>query len=664
MKPGRRRVRCLAASVFPPVAGILLALAAWAPPAWAHIQIQLQGNHSFGTRKLKESIPLDPKKYDSESLATWKEDAVFNVSDLYRRSGYFDVKTDLVLERSGGPDDWRARITVDEGPRYKFDTVRVVVVQDTAGPAPRDTGRVGIDSSRVDTLKAAPPAPVPQPALVVGPKELHCRVGKPYREEDLFLDRRVVLRRYGDAGFARAKVENKVNVKADTKTVKIDYLVEPSYPVLYGKLLIRDTRAPPDDSLQGITLNTLFRSLVPYKEGDTVRASDNDRLIEKLQYSGVFDYVRLRDSLLPGPSHLSALILNAEERVPGSLTASLFWESQYGPGFSFDGAHQNVAGTLNDVRAGASVAWDRQRFYAGYGSPLTFGRLVRFDEDVDANWFQDPPVPPSQGRFGGDFRGTGSSRLTFPWKRWLRLIGDAELEGKSRMVVAGRERSLNLNFIQTTALAFLDNASDPTRGARAAFILGNGGPVLEDGDIAFTRLRHNWIETQTGWYFPPLRQVKLAARFDGGRFFGEGGTNSDRFFLGGGRSVRSYGYQRLCPEKDSAGFCVTAGLQPAYFLVSGEARLDLFDFGLFDPRGPMRHLAPLQVVPFWDFGKVWDVRRGFSFSTQPAGQGVAYGGGLRYPILGIFHLRLDLAYGAPGGGAWPDAWVIDLAQAF
>jgi outer membrane protein assembly factor BamA len=641
-------------------AALLLCLGA----ASARIKIAVEGNHAFGSRKIRETIPVDPKKFDGESLETWKQDALFNVSDLYRRSGYFDVKVDLALEPAGGPDEYRARVAVDEGDRYLFDTVRVVVVQDTAGPSPRDSARVGIDTARVDTLKEAPPEPVPQPALVVGPRELNCRVGRPYREEDVFLDRRVVLRRYGDAGFSRAKVENKVTVKAPTKTVKIDYLVEPSYPVLYGKLLIRDTRAPPEDTLQGITLNTLFRSLVPYRPGDTVRVSANDRMIEKLQYSGAFDYVRLRDSLLPGPDRLSALILNAEERVPGDLTASIFWESRYGPGFSFDAAHHNVAGTLNELRGGASVAWDRQRFYAGYGSPLTFGRLVRFDEDVDANWFQDPPVPAGEGRFGGDFRGTSSTRLTFPWKRWLRLVGDAELEGKSRLVEDGRERSLNLNFIATTAFSFLDQAANPTRGVRAAFIAGNGGPVVEDGEFALARARHDWLEAQTGYYYALIRPVKLAARLDGGRFFGEGGTNSDRFFLGGGRSVRSYGYQRLCPEKDSAGFCVTAGLQPAYFLVSGEARLSVFDVPLFDPRGPIRHLIPLEFVPFYDFGKVWDVRRGFSLHSRDDGQGRAYGLGFRYPILGIFHFRLDLAYGAPGGGNWPDAWVIDLAQAF
>ncbi len=630
------------------------------------INVEVTGNHFFGNRKLKETVPLDPKKFTEESLNTWKEDAIFSVTDLYRKNGYFDIRMDLDIAKGTGPEDWKARIDLTEGERYLFDTVRVVVVRDTAGTSPKDSLKIGIDTARVDTMKVAPPQSVPQPALVVGPKDLDARVGKPYREDLLFRDRRVILRRYGDAGFMRGKVEDKVSVKPMTKTVKVDYLVEPSYPVIYDTLLIRDFRAPPEDSLQGITLNSLLRSLVPYKRGDTVRVSDNDRLIEKLQYTGAFNFVRVRDSLLPGPEHRSALLLVGEEHVPGTLRASVFWESEYGPGISFDATHNNVAGTLNQVRGGGSLAMDRQRAFVGYGSPLTFGYLVRFDNDLDINWFQAPPVPDAEGLFGGDFRGTNSTRLTLPWSYWLRLISNAELEAKSRTVQSGRERSMNLNFIQTAALSFLNQPMDPSRGIRSAFIWGNGGPFIENNGFAFTRFRHNWLEAQSGYYYyyPPLRQVKLAARLDGGRFFKEGGTNSDRFFLGGSRSVRSYGYQKLCPDLDSLGYCSTRNLQAAYFLTSYEARLALFDFGLFDPRGPMRHVVPLEFVPFFDFGKVWDVRRGLSFNTQSHGQGRAYGIGIRYPLLGIFNFRLDLAYGAPGGGSWPDAWVVDLAQAF
>ncbi|MDB5106062.1 MAG: Surface antigen, partial [Fibrobacteres bacterium] len=107
----------------------------------------------------------------------------------------------------------------------------------------------------------------------------------------------------------------------------------------------------------------------------------------------------------------------------------------------------------------------------------------------------------------------------------------------------------------------------------------------------------------------------------------------------------------------------------AYFLTSYELRLSPFNFGFIGRSGPFKHFAPLEFVPFYDFGKVWNTERDFTLSggatgSQPHGQGVAMGLGLRYPLLGIFNFRLDFAYGKPGGGKVPDAFVIDLAQAF
>ena len=642
--------------------------------AFAGIKVDVEGNAFFGDRKIKEVLPVDPQKFTEEDINTWREDAVFSASDLYLRHGFFEVKVEVAMEKGEGPEDWKAQVKIADGPRYVFDTVRVVVVEDTAEVPQKDSASVGVDTASVDTLKVAPPQSVPQAALVIGPKELDARVGKPYVEELLFRDRRTVLRKYGDAGFVRAQVDDKVVVKPESKTVKVDYLVEPSVPVIYDTLFIHDQRAPPADSLAGITRHSLLLSLVPYKRGDTVRVSSNDRLIEKLQYTGVFNYVRLKDSLLPGPQGRSALVLYAEEQVPGNLRTSVFWENQYGPGVSFEAAHNNLAGVLNQVRGGASVAKERQRLHAGYGSPLTLGYLVRFDDDFDVNWFQADSAVNAYGMFGGDFQAVNSTRLTWPWSYWLRLSTDARFESRSRRISSGRERSLNLNFVQTAALSFLNQPMDPSRGARASLSWGNGGVFLEDQELRFLQSRHNWLEAQTGYYYyyPPLRQAKLAARLDGGRFFREGGANNERFFLGGSRSVRSYGFQRLCPNVDSAGICSTTDLEPAYFQVSGEVRLALFDFSFLNPRSAARHLVPLEIVPFYDFGKVWDVREKFSL-TPDSGQGRAYGVGLRYPLLGIFNFRLDVAYGnlEPGRLFWlgrrkkyPDSWVIDLAQAF
>jgi outer membrane protein assembly factor BamA len=667
-------------------AAAMLALAALAA---ADMNVKVTGNSFLRDRQIKEILSPEPENYNKDGILTWQEDAQFYALDLYRRNGFFDAKVDVdVRPREGGDkQEWDAVLTVQEGSRYLYDTVRVVVVEDTsdssARRAPEIQDLVQVDTGDVDTVKVAPPQEAPQPKLVVDAGDLKAEQGKPYQEEEIFEDRRFLLQHYGNSGYVRAKVDDKVSVKPETRTVKVDYLVDPSYPVLFDTLIIRNQRAAPADTLEGITRDGMLRDMVRYDKGDTVRISGTDRVIEKLQYTGAYNYSRLRDSLMPGPAHTSALILQLEERVPGNFRTSTFYETYSGFGVSLDMRHSNIAGTLNEVRGGGALASQRQTLYAGYGSPLTFGYLIRFDDDASVNWYQDQDVhnqgtDSAEGLYAGDFRGINSTRLTWPWSHWLRLVGNAELESKSRMLGPGsRERSLNLNFIQTAYIAFLNQALDPTRGIRVAPSWGNGGPLVEDRKFRFTEFRHNWFEVQSGYYyyFPSLPQVKAAMRLDGGRFFGEGRTNSDRFFLGGGRSVRSYGFRELCPEttidsisKDEV--CSTQDQTLAYFLTSYELRLSPFAFfGNASSKGPIKHFRPLEMVPFLDFGKVWDVRNGFSLSgagsnRQPHGQGTAVGLGFRYPLLGIFNFRLDFAYGRPGKGKVPDAWIVDLAQAF
>ena len=653
---------------------------------FAGIKLRVQGNAALKAYAIKEVIAPEPEDYSKRGLETWQEDAQFYASDLYRKRGYFDAKVDVDLKPKpgGGPKDWVATLKVSEGARYVFDTVRVVVVQDTAparaAAAGKDTSAVGIDTTRVDTLKLAPPRQAPEPALVLDTADFKAKTGKPYREDWIFEDRRKILQSYGNSGFVRAKVDDKVFVKPDSRSVKVDYLVEPAYPVLFDTLILDNRRAPPADSLYGITREKLLRSLVRHAKGDTVRLKENDRLIEKLGYTGAFNYVRLGDSLLPGPWHRSALILRMEERIPGTLKSSIFFDTYSGFGISGDARHSNILGTLNEVRGGASLATLRQTAYAGYGSPLTLGYMLRFDDDLSANWYQDQPIhhpgtDSAEGYFQGDFRALNTMRLTWPFKYWLNLTGNSELEAKSRMLgQTARERSLNLNFIATAAFAFLNQALDPTRGVRFSASLGNGGPLIENGSLDAAGSRHNWAEIQSGYYYyhPALRPLKAAVRLDGGRFFGRGGTNSDRFFLGGGRSVRSYRFQGLCPEVEADSLsgtlvCSTRDQTLAYFLTSYELRFAPFGFPGINPHGALKPFIPLEFVPFLDFGKVWDTEAGFALSgagKQGHGQGVALGMGLRYPILGLFNFRFDLAYGRPGGGGWPDAWVVDLAQAF
>jgi outer membrane protein assembly factor BamA len=638
-----------------------LALALACAAAHAGIGIRIEGNSGLSKRRLEEVIAPDPESYDKDGLRSWREDGEFYLTDLYRGFGYFDMRVHSDLKQRGtDPKDWDAVFTIEEGPRYAFDTVRV------AAADLRVRDQVSLFASSDSGISPhADTAQLPLTGPPIDPDDLQARAGKPYSDDALLVDRRYILRRYGNSGFVRVAADEKVDVRPATKTVAVLYRIDAGLPVIFDTVLIRNMRAPPADTLPGITRESKLSGLIPYARNDTVRLSGNEKVVEKLQYTGVFNYVRLKDSLREDGSGRSALYLYTEERVPGNIRSSIFYETQYGPGVSADARHSNVAGTMNELRTGFSLAKDRQDIYGGYGSPLTHGLLIRFDDDLTFDWYQDKPVHNGLGPFDGDFRGVNSARLTWPWKYWLRLVGDAQIESQSRLVGADeRDRSLSLNFIQTAFLNFVNQPMDPTRGLRFAFTWGNGGPLFRDEAWRFAEFRHNWLEAQTSqyYYLPELRMIKLATRLDGGRFFGAGGPNSNRFFLGGSRSVRSYDFQTLCPEKSATGVCVDNDETLAYFLVSGEVRLEPFWF--IRPQSKLKWASPFQIVSFADFGKVWDIPDGFTLEepdgSLPPGQGYALGLGVRYPLLGIFNLRMDWSLWRSG----PKLFWLDLAQAF
>jgi outer membrane protein assembly factor BamA len=628
------------------------ALCALAGTAWADgISLNFEGNKAFSNYQLRDIVPEEPEKLNPDEVSFWAEDAGYELEQYYLEEGYFDIEVKARTER---PDpakkDWIVTMNIVEGRQYRFGRVRVIIDGDSAA-----------------SLSTSPSG-----------DRLAAREGRGYREEYLVRDMRELTRFYGNAGFVRAEAKESVVLRDSAAVADVDYSVTRGTAVVFDALRL-SIRRTSNDSLEGLTRESLLRSLVPYKRGDTVRVNQNDAIIEKLQATGQYNSVRLEDSLYADGRPGSMLTLDVEEKVPGRASASVFYETQYGFGVSSTVKHSNVAGSLNEVRAGAGFAQNKQNASLGYGSPLTMGLLLRFDDDLTVAWYQDNL--PDEPFFGGDLRVANIASLSRNLYVWLRLLGSTEVEYKSILAADStgalqRESGGLLNFTTTGFLSFLDQPLNPAKGTRFAVTLGNGGPIYEQGQIQVFQERHNWVELQSAYYYypPPLRQFKMGLRLDGGRFFGTGGQNADRFFLGGPRSVRSYGYHQLCPDipAPAEGSCslTETPLEPAYYLVSAELRLSPFDFAYVPPRGVAGFFKPMEFVPFVDFGKVWnlrgedDVELSSSFLRSGYGYGLAYGGGIRYPLLGIFNLRLDFAWGRPGGGNFPDQWIVDLAQAF
>ncbi|MEO7427692.1 MAG: BamA/TamA family outer membrane protein [Fibrobacteria bacterium] len=612
----------------------------FAAPCASAVGILFEGNAHLSRKKMDAvvSAPENPEGMSGEDWEDWVDETASAITDLYGESGYLDAA--IKIEAPGwdttDAKDARIRISVREGERYRFGSVSIVTVSHAASFL--DAG------------------------------QLRSRSGKPFEKEVVFRDRREILNAYGDAGFLHARSTESLSPDTAAKLINLEFSVDPGPAIVFDTLLIRNLREGDSTGMPGVTSTRLLKGLLRMHRGDTVSLSSTGSFERKLKSTRVFNYVRLRDSLLADKGEGSALVLSTEERVPGEADASVFFETQYGGGVAANWTHGNMLGQLHEGRLGGSWAQRKQSGYAGYASPLFFGTSLRFDNDLVANWYQDSELQKEAGSYEGDFDLTDASRISKSFTSWSRGVSTAELAGQSEKVLAAIgaktdsvvvDRTFNLNFINSLYFSFLDDAVSPTRGLRWSFTWGNGGSFFRANqiDIPVTS-RHNWLEGESAFYYPLSERIKLAFRLDGGRFFGDGGSNSERFFLGGPRSVRSYGWRKVCPERDSSEVCTKIGLEPAYFLTSYEIRSSPFSSAFINPEGRWKWLLGVQVVPFMDYGNVWQVGK----TVTPEGKGRAYGLGLRYSLLSIFNLRVDYAV-----DAWKpahQAWVLDLAQAF
>jgi outer membrane protein assembly factor BamA len=609
----------------------MVVLMLWARAAYG-ASVLLDGNDNISRKKIESALTLPdrPSALSQEDWEDWVDDAALSVTDLYGDLGYMDaaVKVERIAADSANvkPQDDRIRIGIREGVRYRFGAVRV-----------------------------ATPAGFPQ---VIDPERLQSRPGRPFEKELVFRDRSKLLNAYGDRGFLHARSTERLTPDTSAKAVNLDFEVEPGPAVVLDTLIFRNRREDDSTGKDGITSPRLLRTLLGLHRGDTASLAVISAYERKLKASRAFNYARVHDSLLPGGG--SALILTSEERVPGEADGSVFLETQYGAGVAVNWGHGNMLGNLHEGKLGGSIAQRKQSVYLGYASPLFFGTLLRFDDDLVANWYQDSHLQRGVGPYKGDFDVTNSSKLSRVFSSWSRGLSNTELAGESQREDSSHvNRSFNLNFINTAFFTFLDAPANPGKGARWALTWGNGGTFVKGGriDVPLSD-RHNWLEIESAYFLPASEHVKLAFRMDGGRFFGAGEQNSERFFLGGPRSVRSYGWRQICPEKDSNGVCQTAGVEPAYYLGSFEIRANPFTSAFINPEGRWAWSYGLQVVPFTDYGEVWEVGR----KVTETGKGLAFGLGLRYSLLSIFNFRID--YATDSWQRRHSEWILDLAQAF
>ncbi len=619
--------------------------------SYSSIKIKVEGGKFYSNRKIISWVEYSAPRGDSLQihLRKWIENATFDVVYEYENKGFFDVKLQWKIDSEPNLKQsepvWNVTVVVIEGVRYLFGKVNYIT-----------------------TDKSVP---------LVDSSEFKSKRKLPFASEIAELDKSTLEKRYGDAGYAKRTVRLVTEINEEDKVVDVTYKVTPNYLVIFDSLIIRNKKENRKNYVPGISDKKFIQGLLKIKEGEMVSLSKTNNFKSKLKSTRVFNSVRLKDSLIDAETGRSILIANLIESAPGKIFGSLFWNSFEGFGTEGGWSHNNIFGEFYQGKLKARVAQRRQIASIKLTNPLLFGYRLKFENAFDFIWRQDTSL--SQPAFQALF----SSSLG--WSRWkfMRSLHKLEFDFTqnnqyrkvdSNVVFTGfeveKDRAINLNFINSLSLLFVDNEFNPRRGAKFTFIYGNGGPLIEDNKFKLLKIRHNWGEVNSSYYIPLASWFIVALRVDGGSFYGtNGGSNSDRFFMGGPNTIRNKDFEEVCPQKDSVTTNLEKGkitvecrtkLTPVYYLTSLEMRVKPFKWARPRNHKYLSKVRGLQVVPFTDFGRVWDKKIGL----RPEGKGHDVGLGLRFPVL-VFNLRFDMAKGVNNNYGW-DEWrfILDLAQAF
>ncbi|MEM7766879.1 MAG: BamA/TamA family outer membrane protein [Pseudomonadota bacterium] len=520
-------------------------------------------------------------------------------------NGYFSPTINVRTEPGPPP---RPILTIDPGPLFTVDQLTIQYLD----IAPDQASIEGVEAAL--TLLPAEPA---VPARVIA-------------QEGLIRD---TLRR---SGYPDADLANRETIgNREAGTVDVTYEVRSGPPVLLGDVSF---------ATGGQVKSSYLDRFVTFPPGTPYSPDVLDQLKQRLSQDRLFQSVRvtLDESparLAPSGAEVRDVAVTVTERPRNKVAAGVSFATNEGAGVTFEHERRNLSKradqfttqlALADLQRQLKVTWDRPHEF-GFGRDLELSALAS-DDTTDA--FDRRRVLAS-----AVVEQTVSPALA------LTVGVNAEVLEETVIVDADTDEETTRNvqilgLLGGVRLDRADDALDPTSGWRANVALE---PSVTQGDVSTQLLR---LSGQVRAYQPlnADRRVVAALRLRAGSVIGGSFTDiptDERFFGGGGGSVRGYEYQSIGPESASG--------QP----LGGQSLLE----ASAELRWQFRDR--LGMVAFLDAGNVTD-QPGLSFDDVRFGAGI----GLRYKTV-AGPIRLDIGTPLdPRDGDDPVQIYVSVGQAF
>jgi translocation and assembly module TamA len=502
------------------------------------------------------------------------EDDATLFGEVMRSRGYYDY--DITYSVTGEAAPYEVSVSIDPGDRYALAAFDIAY----AGGLPENA------------------------AAMPTTDEINAGIGGPAIAADVVATEGRLVRWLRDHGYPYANVVDRLALaNHPDKDVWVQVTVETGPLIRFGELSI--------DGLERTDPDLVERN-VDWQVGDIYDQQQVDDMRDRLIDTGVFASVVIQPegdaSGAPGERQMDVAVA---EGPPRSLNAGVSYDSNLGPEVHFGWEHRNLWGEGEVLTLRTSLGTDSQRLDSSLRKP----DFMQRDQDLiaTANLINE------QTDAYNDTGVEAAVLLERPLARHLR--GSAGIAGDFFKITNsdGPEQSLlfglpvNLNFDNS------DSLLNPTTGFRLA---GNVTPWAGQADTPVQFLAGQ----VTGTTYLPLdsgKRVVIALRGQIGSIWGTSINNvpaNQRYYAGGGGSVRGYEYQHVGPL--DANNNPEGGKSLAVF--NSEVRLMVTeDFG---------------IVPFFDAGNVYESTHPDFSETFFKGTGL----GLRY-VTPVGPVRFDFA---------------------
>lgn len=479
-----------------------------------------------------------------------------------RARGYYEGE--VVYEDSG------ARVTgiyrVKSGSRYTIE--RIVIMPDEFS---------GI--ANLDFLK--PGAPLDAEKILEAQRSLYNK-----------LDR--------DGCYFTLEVTNRVVLNEQTDSGAVTFVVNAGKRAEFGEVKFTG-----HENIR----ESYLRKLVPWRPGQCFRRAAIENFRNRLLGTGLFSRANAVLPDDPGPDGRVEITIELAERASRSVEAGLSYYTDEGIGARLGWEHRNILGGAEKLEALLNWSQVRQVLRLDFHSPFFLSKKQSFHAHIalrrqESDAFEERGLDTE----------VSIRRSLFPNTSGSAGVGALLTEIDER----GETRTYGLLY--TPAKITFDTRNDLLNPKRGWLLTGAVTPFFDafgesDPFVKVVSGARTYVDLGTD------HELVLALRGEAGSIMGTTTFDipaTERFFVGGGGSVRGYGYQEVGPIIDgdpTGGRSMVIGSAEARFKVAG-------DFG---------------GVIFVDGGSV-------SLEAQPdlSDFSVGAGAGVRY-YTSFGPLRLDVA---------------------